>query len=139
VTKVEPAVQRPHAQHNLGLPNIADLTTAVALLLDQLTRSAGRIPELIIMTEDFHAFSKNLSANPSTGMLSITPRNLLSLTIQRSYLADCIFHSRFSKKLFAQRQGYILGKCTLQHTGFQFLSYRSRRPPCRYLLATEGN
>jgi hypothetical protein len=72
VTKLETAVQRPHTQHNLRLPNIAVLTTVVVLLLDQLTWSAGRIPEPVIMLEDFHAFSKNPSTNPSK--LSITPR-----------------------------------------------------------------
>lgn len=61
---------------NPELSNIAVLTMVVTLLLDQVTRSAGRTPEAVTMTEDFQAYSKNLSANPSTGKLSITPRKL---------------------------------------------------------------
>jgi hypothetical protein len=121
VTKAEPTVQRPHAQHNLWLPNKAVLTTVVALLLDQLTRSGGRIPEPVMITEDFHAFSTNLSAKQAPVNFRLHQGRLLSLTIQSSYLGGYILRSRFSNKLFAQRQVHILGKCTLQHTKFQFL------------------
>ena len=59
------------------------------------------------MTEDFHAFSENLAANPSTGKLSITPRKL-TFTIQSSYLADYIVHSRFSKKILPNNRSIFL-------------------------------
>ena len=64
----------------------------------------------------FTLFPRRLQQIQAPVRFRLHQGNLLSLTIQSSYLADYIFHTRFWKKLFAQRQVYILGKCTLQHT-----------------------